>query len=493
MRTIEVPPKPSSLLESLSDIGYLLGTALADLVDNSITAQAKTIEIFSNVGESSPKIGVLDDGHGMDEETLIEAMRLGTKSPLEERDKSDLGRFGLGLKTASFSQCRVVTVVSRRNGTTAIARWDLNRIAESEKWAVELPDNLAGIPWADRLGSQGTLVVWDDLRLARHEETSESANEDLTRQLNDASNHLQLVFHRFLSGEIRGRKMQILLNNRNLEPFDPFHSSHPATMQAPEETIKFVGESVKVKAFTLPHHSNVSPEQWERYAGPEGYFRNQGFYIYREGRLIIHGTWFGLARQQELTKLARVRVDMPNSLDSVWRIDVKKASAQLPAVVRTRLRQIIERLAEPSKRIYTARGTRLAQDSLVPVWSRIQDKGEIRYRINADHPVVVNLLENISDQERVELRRFMEMIGSALPIDALFADLGGNVNSVKNSSTSDDTLRPMAATTYEHLLEILGSRDDALDAMQVSEPFRSNWERTLEILQEHLQGVTARD
>ena len=483
MRTIEIPPKPSSLLESLSDIGYSLGTALADLVDNSITAQAKTIEIFSSVGESRPQIGVLDDGHGMDEGTLVEAMRLGTKSPLEERDKSDLGRFGLGLKTASFSQCRVVTVVSRRNGVTAIARWDLNRIAESEKWAVELPDNLDGIPWADRLGSQGTLVIWDDLRLARDEEISESAKEDLTRQLNDAINHLELVFHRFLTGEIRGRKLQILLNNRTLEPFDPFNSSHTATMQAPEETIKFADERIKVKAFTLPHHSNVSPEQWERYAGPEGYFRNQGFYIYREGRLIIHGTWFGLARQQELTKLTRVRVDMPNALDSVWRIDVKKASAQLPTGVRRRLRQIIERLAEPSKRIYTARGTRLTQDSVVPIWSRILDKGDISYRINSDHPVVVNLLDNYSEQERAELRRFLEIIGASLPIDALFADMGSNVNSVKNSSTSDDSLLHLAVTTYQHLLEILGSSDDAQSAMKASEPFRSNWERTLQILQ----------
>ena len=493
MRTIEVPPKPSSLLESLSDIGYSLGTALADLVDNSITAQAKTIEIFSSVGESSPKMGVLDNGHGMDEDALIEAMRLGTKSPLEERTKSDLGRFGLGLKTASFSQCRVVTVVSCRDGRTAIARWDLNRIAESEKWAVELPDNLDGIPWADRLGCQGTLIVWDDLRLVRDEGIPESATEDFNRQLNDASNHLELVFHRFLSGEIRGRKTQIFLNNRALKPFDPFYSSHPATIQGPDETIQFAGGSVIVKAFTLPHHSNVSPDEWEGYAGPEGYLRNQGFYVYREGRLIIHGTWFGLARQQEITKLARVRVDMPNSLDSVWRIDVKKASAQLPPGVRRRLRQIIEPLAEASRRIYTARGRRLTESSLVPVWSRIQDKGTISYRVNTDHPVVANLLDRAPADLGEDLKRFIETTGAALPLDALLADLGANPNSVVNSPTSDETLRDAALTTYEHLLNLLGSEDDALAAMQVTEPFRSNWERSRQFLQIDLLGVATSD
>jgi hypothetical protein len=129
---------------------------------------------------------------------------------------------------------------------------------------------------------------------------------------------------------------------------------------------------VKVQAYTLPHHKK-DPEGWERHAGKAGYLKNQGFYVYRGKRLIIHGTWFGLARQTELTKLARVRIDMPNEMDAEWKIDVKKASAQPPYHIRERLKRIIETLGASSRRVYTARGRRLTADSQLPVWQRIQD------------------------------------------------------------------------------------------------------------------------
>ena len=326
MRIVDLPPKPSSLIESMRDIGYSLGTALADLIDNSIAAQAKTIRVFADLSGSDPKVGILDDGLGMTEDELLEAMRLGSRSPLEKRARSDLGRFGLGLKTASFSQCRVVTVVTRAKGATASARWDLNHIADSERWAVEIPDDPTAVSWAEQLGDRGTLVVWEELGSASDDGTSGRHGDELVRQIDEAISHLELVFHRFLSGEPGRSKVRIQLNNRLLQPFDPFHSSHPATIAGPLERIRVAGGDVLVQAFTLPHHAKIATAEWDRYAGPEGYLRNQGFYVYRERRLIVHGTWFGLARQMELTKLARVRIDIPNSLDAVWRIDVKKAS-----------------------------------------------------------------------------------------------------------------------------------------------------------------------
>ena len=161
MRLVEIPPKPSSLVESMKEIGYSLGSALADIVDNCITAQARRIQLFSELNGADSKIAILDDGKGMTEEDLLEAMRLGSRSPLEERESSDLGRFGLGLKTASFSQCRVLTVVTRNGNDTACARWDLDRISSSDRWEVELLDDWSTIPWVDHLGIQGTLVVWE--------------------------------------------------------------------------------------------------------------------------------------------------------------------------------------------------------------------------------------------------------------------------------------------------------------------------------------------
>ena len=198
MRVFDIPPRPSSLIESIRAIGYSLSTALADLVDNCIAARAETIQIFASLETSDPKVGILDDGVGMTEDELLEAMRLGSRSPLEERAQFDLGRFGLGLKTASFSQCRVLTVVTRTNGTTSCARWNLDHIAESGRWQVQIPDDLTSIPWTEHLGSSGTLVIWEQLGLGTDNGDSGRSMADFVRQMDEARSHLELVFHRFL-------------------------------------------------------------------------------------------------------------------------------------------------------------------------------------------------------------------------------------------------------------------------------------------------------
>ena len=481
MRIVEIAPKPSSLIESMRDIGYSLSTALADLVDNCIAARAETVHVFASTEGPELKVGILDDGEGMTEEELLEAMRLGSRNPLEERARSDLGRFGLGLKTASFSQCRALTVVTRTSGTTASARWDLDYIAGSDSWLVQIPDDPTSIPWADLLGDRGTLVVWEKFGIGAEEDTDRKTT-DFVRRLDEACSHLELVFHRFLSGEPGHRRVHIHVNNRPLKPFDPFHSSHPAAIAGPQERIRVAHEDVLVQPFTLPHHRKVSPAEWERYAGPEGYLRNQGFYVYRERRLIIHGTWFGLTRQTELAKLARVRIDIPNSLDAAWKIDVRKASAQLPPAVRERLRRIIEPLGAISKRVYTTRGRRLIEENRIPVWSRVQNKNQIFYRINDAHPMVVDLLSRLPAEARGDLLRIIEVAGASLPMDALFADLGGDTGLVVGSATSEEALRYAVLTTFDHLLKMAGTRDDVFTIMRVAEPFRSNWKRTCQIL-----------
>ena len=159
----------------------------------------------------------------------------------------------------------------------------------------------------------------------------------------------------------------------------------------------------------MPHHKKVPPADWERYAGKAGYLKNQGFYVYRGKRLIIHGTWFGLARQKELTKLARVRIDMPNGMDAEWKIDVKKASAQLPYHVREKLRRLIETIGAPSRRVYTARGRRLASDSRLPVWQRMQSGNEITYCLNPEHPVFADFAGRLPDDLKTDFMRVLEM------------------------------------------------------------------------------------
>ena len=204
--------------------------------------------------------------------------------------------------------------------------------------------------------------------------------------------------------------------------------------------------------------------------------------------MIIHGTWFGLARQTELTKLARVRIDMPNALDGAWKIDVKKASAQLPPPVRERLRRIIEPLGAASKRVYRTRGQKLIEENRIPVWNRVQNKNEISYRINDEHPMVLDLLSRLSPEARGDLKRVIEVAGASLPMDALFADLGGDVDSVVGSATSEQALRYAALATFGHLRRTARSIEDVLTMMRAAEPFRSNWERTEQIVAECSNG-----
>lgn len=360
-REEEIPPRASVLVESLRDIGYSLQTAVADIIDNSLAAGAKKIELLADTHAEAPSIGILDDGAGMTRSELLEAMRPGSRSPLEDRSETDLGRFGLGLKTASFSQCRRLTVLTCRNDLVSAATWDLDTVAARDRWVVELPQTTKRIPWSGRLSGDGTLVVWEKLdRLAGADGRGD--RQDLVRQLDETATHIEFVFHRFLSDFLSERTgseghVRILLNGRELRPFDPFHSHHPATQRHPEETFLLDGKEIAISPMTLPHHDKVSQEDWKRYAGQEGYVKNQGFYLYRNRRLIVHGTWFRLARQAELTKLSRVLVDMPNSLDSKWKVDVKKAWAQPPAPVRERLRGIVGGMEQ---------GTRQLQRILVP-------------------------------------------------------------------------------------------------------------------------------
>jgi len=461
----------------MRDIGYSLETALADIVDNSITAGASVIRLFVSTDKTLPQIAILDDGQGMDLEEILVAMRLGSRSPLEDRAYTDLGRFGLGLKTASFSQCRRLTLASKKNGSTSAAIWDFERVAETDEWLVEIPDRPEAMPWADRLGDSGTLVLWENLdRVVQ--DRSDEAIAHFTKRVDEARSHLEIVFHRFLAAEPGHRKIRMFLNERPLEPFDPFHQSHPATDTGPVERIKVGAHEVTIQTFTLPHHKKVTLEEWEKYAGPAGYVKNQGFYVYRQRRLIIHGTWFGLARQTELTKLARVRIDMPNGLDADWKIDVKKASAQPPYQVRDRLRRIIETLGANSKRVFTKKGQKLLSDNRLPVWDRIQDKGEITYRINSDYPMVAEFASGLPEGVKADFLRVLEVAGAALPMDALFADLGGTPNKVAGNAISDESLHQALQAAVKRLQEGQISLPDIKEMLQFVEPFRSNWERT---------------
>lgn len=477
MHDIEAPPKASILIESMRDIGYSLETALADVIDNSITAGAASVQVLVDTSGAAVRIGIVDDGKGMSREELLDAMRLGSRHPRENRPAHDLGRFGLGLKTASFSQCRRLTVVARKGSATSVAVWDLDHVARQDKWTLQIPASAADIPFICELGTEGVLVVWEQLDRALEQDGSETARKHFTRRMDEARRHLELVFHRYLAGEAGIKRVKILVNNLPLEPFDPFHSSHPATMRGQTETVRLGQNRVEITAFTLPHHRNVTKAEWDHFAGKAGYLKNQGFYLYREKRLIVHGTWFGLARQMELTKLARVRIDMPNGLDSHWQVDVKKASARPPFQVRERLHSIISAIGAPSRRIYTRRGSKL-HDSRLPIWQRVQEQNDIVYRLNDENPILSAFRARLTQELDEEFTRVLQAIGAGLPMDAIFADLAGTPESVKTETIEDASLKKLLDTTCTGLIAAGIPRTVISEMLHITEPFRSHWART---------------
>lgn len=422
---LQLPPLAPVLLESMRAIGYSFESALADIIDNSISAGAKTVQIrFYPYGE--PYLTILDDGEGMTGKALVCAMRHGSRDPRLERLKSDLGRFGLGLKTASLSQCRKLTVVSKRDGAINARRWDLDLIANRQDWILTgvTESELADLPQYKDLLEQacGTLVIWQEFdRLVAGESSIETA---LGERVDRARDHLSLVFHRFLSTRTARRaELTISINGNVLTPQDPFLTTNPGTQPQPEEAFLIEGHRVIVAPFILPHMSRLSAEDLRLAGGEEGLRRNQGFYVYRNRRLISWGSWFRLIRQEEMTKLARVRVDVPNALDHLWTLDVKKSAAYPPEAVRNNLKITVDRICDGSRRVYTFRGRRANTDGVVHLWERRTVRGGLIYSINREHPLLTAIESVLPEIDLPLFQKLLQNLERAFPFDALYADM----------------------------------------------------------------------
>lgn len=480
---IYLPPFAPVLLESMRAIGYSFESALADIVDNSISAGAKNIHIrFSPYGD--PYVAVIDDGVGIPEGRLIDVMRHGSSDPRMPRLPSDLGRFGLGLKTASLSQCRRLTLVSKVDGTLSAKRWDLDVIGQRENWVLlgltrEAIESLPEIAELATLKS-GTMVLWQAFdRLTAGEASVESA---LGQRMDNAREHLSLVFHRFLSPEKPYPPTKIVLNGNPVAALDPFLSSHRSTQALPEEAIRVENEIVRVAPYILPHITKLSVADLDIAGGEEGLRRNQGFYVYRNRRLITWGSWFRLIRQEEITKLARVRVDIPNSLDHLWTIDVRKSAASPPKVVRDRLKIITTRIAEGSRRVYTFRGRKAGTDGVVHAWERLVTREGVEYVINREHPLV-RALEAITDENYQPLvQRLLGTVETTFPFDAAYADMASERRpSVKIQTDKYEELFALATS----ILDALGRNSEYAKQFVLSlsavEPFSFYPEQTSSI------------
>ncbi len=440
-RNIPLPPSAACLSASMRDLGYSLEAAVADLIDNSISADASKIDIFCEPSVPQPVLVILDNGRGMDAAELLVAMRHGAANPRMERSPKDLGRFGLGLKTASFSQCRSLTIVSTKDGSLSAAEWNLDVIDQADDWILSILDeeDIAALPYVDHLGAHGTAVIWREMDRLLEDETGNRRDEIVNEKLDVLEKHLALVFHRFLAGEIRGRgRIAITVNGHPVEAFDPFCRKNTHTRYLPEEIVWIGSAAVHLQPYILPHHSNLTAREYDFYQNRSDFISNQGAYIYRNGRLMAWGDWFRLIPKGEATKLARVQIDFPNSLDEAWTIDIKKSRSRPPLPVRERLRQIIAQVSGASTTVHRGRGQKLFHEITAPLWERYADKAGIRYALNRTHPLVQRLHQKLDSEGVRHLDLLLEAVSASLPVEMIYSDYSTHPRYVSQMPQVDD-------------------------------------------------------
>ncbi len=462
MKDEDAIPDPQ-LMESLRAVGYTLETAVADIIDNSITAGGDEVDVrFTAMPE--PRIAIVDNGSGMDQETLSQAMKLAGRPPSYGRRPHDLGRFGLGLKTASLSQARSLTVATKHGQALRAVRWDLDHLVTTGRWSLQVLDDgeVRSLPWIESLDSHesGTLVLWGKLdQLHAAPELVESQLDELMKRVRD---HLGLVFHRFTGSTMPPltKPLALRINGTVVPRVDPFLTHHRGTREGPQEHINVGDAKVTVQPYTLPYISKLSAAD-RRVAQVAGPLRDsQGFYIYRVGRLVLWGTWFRIMPRDELGKLARVQVDIPNTLDHLWALDVKKSSASPPPEVRQRLKQIAGQIVGPSRRVHEYRGRRLDDDKVERLWILIADRGTFRYEINREHPLVADLAESLDGPGQAALTQLLRVVEATFPVEDAYNRLGSD-NSHTPSTIESAELVELAKAFYKprgESVEVLAQR-----------------------------------
>ena len=298
-----------------------------------------------------------------------------------------------------------------------------------------------------------------------------SIENALGQKMAHARDHLAQVFHRYINGEPGLRKIAISINRNPLDAIDPFLTEVTSTQRLDEDRFFVESKQVTVKPFILPHITKLTAEQMHRAGGREGLRSHQGFYVYRNRRLIIWGTWFRLARKDELSKLARVRVDIPNSLDHLWTLDIKKSVAHPPEAVRTNLRRTLERIAERSRRTYTFRGRVSVRDDLTHGWSRMQSRDGLRYDINRAHPAIQAVEQKLDEQGKILFKAMLEIVERSFPTDSLYADMASDHKVTHEKEGPEGSLLEVARQLVSCLLAGSAAQRSLVASLNTLEPF----------------------
>ncbi len=451
------PPTPSILLASLRNTGYTLESAIADIIDNSIAAKASRISVqYRNSTHQQDQqrwIAICDNGFGMSEEELFQGMKFGSREKeVALRDITDLGRFGLGLKTASISQCKRLTVVSWQDGAVHAQCWDLEKISDSWDLQTLSETEIAEHPVVRTLNEDlnfdvrphGTYVIWE--LIDRDFALSDTA---MNEAMNSVKNHLALHFHRFMQKEIGFPEVILFdMNLKEIKPKPPFGpENNKCRYVLQKEEFLSHGYTVCYQPYVLPRSVNYdNASDYDLYAGKEGYQNNQGFYVYRNRRLIEKATWFQMRRKEHKTQLLRIMLDIPAELDELWAVDVRKSQITPPRDIRQRVDRIVESAMETARRLWDSgrRPTNIVRGDAIPMWTvekRPSGSNIYTYRVNPRHIMYKMLLEHMDPGYKNLFKEYLLSLGTTFPYDRYYSDRIQNEDiSVENDTDLDERL-----------------------------------------------------
>lgn len=484
-------PSPDVLMNSMRSIGYSFKTAVADIIDNSISAHASEIKIYTPINDDL-FISFFDNGEGMSRDELLNAMKYGSDRECYGID--DLGRFGLGLKSASLSQCRKLTVASKKDGVISAFRWDLDSVIETKRWdCLELEnDEIKQLPMIKVLteAEKGTLVVWQDFDIA-YKKSNGHVRETLSEEVDEMEKHLSLVFHRFLNRSFN--QIKIYINDDRIKGYDPFLEDHPKTDSQKPSIIKCENEDIRIQQFILPHQNDLSNEDVEKLGGIERLRSGQGFYIYRNDRLIIYGTWFRLASSNlnsELYKYGRIKVDIPNTLNDMWDIDIKKQNASIPRQILASLKKAVSNVRVKSKD-KSAKRTRLKlekDDS--KIWNKNLNREEKEiFFINNESQFVRNFIDGFDDSDKTKILRFLDVISASIPYDDIYNSMCNKALEQKISQDGIDSIIIEGANQFNRLKKLLRLSDEKIfEKLKTYEPFDN--EEIFNLVKERINNAT---
>ena len=431
-------PPATSLINGLRAIGYSFSTAVADIIDNSITAQASWIKLYFDPIEDVPYFLIFDDGYGMNYQELENAMLFGSNRSDKVVCEEDLGRFGLGLKSASLSQCKKFIVISKKFGRINGMSYDIDEIEKTNSWDLQIltQQEIYSYPFVDELDhmDSGTIVIWQ--KFDKIESESGNNFESTFRSIvAEMKRHIEYVFHRYFDD------VKIFVNEKRIEKRDPFLITSLKGQHGRVTKINVAGcnRTINVIPHTLPYANTLTQEEKALLGNPKSIYDEQGFYIYRNKRLIYWGSWMHMGYKSELNKLARIQVDIPSDLDEMWMLDVKKSSAKIPEIIKDQIRCAIDESIVRSKRVIRFRGENEAKSDC-PIWNRIKNReGFVSYEINRENPLIQLLFNNIGKNESEILAEILSQIEFYIPKSRIQNDNADAINIVNGNDDIDES------------------------------------------------------